>query len=43
LACFEYLLNNRDYAELIFDYLVEEETNKYDDLSIGCPFQEVDP
>jgi len=24
---------DRDYAELIFDYLVEEGTNKYDDLS----------
>lgn len=24
---------HRDYAELIFDYLVEEGTNKYDDLS----------
>jgi len=24
---------DRDYAELIFDYLVEEGTNKYDDLT----------
>ncbi|OLN24804.1 hypothetical protein [Desulfosporosinus metallidurans] len=24
---------DREYAELIFDYLVEEGTNKYDDLS----------
>jgi len=24
---------DRDYAELIFDYLVEEGTNKYNDLS----------
>jgi len=24
---------DRDYAELIYDYLVEEGTNKYDDLS----------
>lgn len=24
---------NREYAELIFDYLVEEGTNKYDDLT----------
>ncbi|MHB8125564.1 MAG: hypothetical protein ACYDEJ_07970 [Desulfitobacteriaceae bacterium] len=24
---------DREYAELIFDYLVEEGTNKYDELS----------
>jgi hypothetical protein len=24
---------DKDYAELIYDYLVEEGTNKYDDLS----------
>lgn len=27
---------NREYAELIFDCLVEEGTNKYDELSVSA-------